>query len=116
MKKTIKIGEKYYNMASSAYTQFAYKDLTGRSLLTDLQKVIDLQSEKEAKLDSLDTITDLLLHVAFVMINEASTDQVKDYVSFVKSIENLYTDYDWITETLELACNPISGRLQTNKK
>lgn len=115
MKKTIKIGNKDYFMSSSAYTQFAYKNETGRTLLTDLQSVIDLQNKKNIQVEDLDIITELLLKVAFVMINEADSSQVIDYISFVKNIETLYDDEKWIVEVLELACNPISGRLQTNK-
>ena len=36
MRKNIKIGNKEYEMSSSAYTQFKYKNDTGRSLLKDL--------------------------------------------------------------------------------
>lgn len=117
MKKTIKISDKDYFMASSAYTQFAYKDETGRSLLTDLQRIIDLQKkkEKDIKVDDLDQVTELLLKVAYVMIKEANDTQVEDYISFIKNVENIYDDQLWITEVLTLACNPISGRLQANK-
>lgn len=118
MKKTIKIGNKEYFMASSAYTQFAYKDETGRSLLSDLQSVINLKSKKEKdfKVDDLDLVTELLLKVSYVMIKEAGESQVEDYISFMKGIEDLYSDQTWYTEVLGLACNPISGRLQTNNK
>ena len=91
MKKIINISGKDYTMQSSAYTQFAYKDLTGRSLLNDLQEI------------------------SYVMIQEADSSQVNDYVSFLKSIDDLYTDPNWIEEVILLACTPISGRLQGNK-
>lgn len=44
MRKVIKIGDKEYSMKASAYTQFKYKNDTGRSLLCDIQSLSDLQN------------------------------------------------------------------------
>ena len=116
MKKIINISGKDYTMQSSAYTQFAYKDLTGRSLLNDLQELIKLRSTKsDIELAMLDNVTELILKISYVMIQEADSSQVNDYVSFLKSIDDLYTDPNWIEEVILLACTPISGRLQGNK-
>lgn len=118
MKKIIRIDGKDYTMQSSAYTQFAYKNETGRSLLKDLQKLIDLKNVRENKfeMEDLDNVTELLLKIAFVMIKEAGESQIVDYTSFLKSIGSIYDDEKWIIDTLELACTPISGRLQTTNK
>ncbi len=45
MKKIITIDGKEYEMKSSAYTQFAYKNLTGRSLLSDISDISKLTEE-----------------------------------------------------------------------
>ena len=118
MKKIISISGKDYTMQSSAYTQFAYRDLTGRSLLNDLQELIKLKSKTKdnIELSDIDGITELVLKISFVMIQEADSAQVQDYKSFLKSIDDLYTDTAWIEDIILLACTPISGRLQRIKQ
>ena len=113
--KIIKVGNNEYKMQSSAYTQFAYKNKTGRSLLKDMQYLVDKTEEidkGEISLDDLDPITELLLNVAFVMIEEADKSQVTDYDTFLKSIDNLYDDMQWIYDVIKLGCAPISRQLQ----
>ena len=118
MKKIINISGKDYTMQSSAYTQFAYIDLTGRSLLKDLQNLIKLRckTKDDVELSDIDGVTELVLKISFVMIQEADSTQVQDYKSFLKSIDDLYTDTSWIEEVILLACTPISGRLQGIKQ
>lgn len=113
MKKIITIGYKEYSMKSSAFTQFAYKNETGRSFLTDIQKLTKM-SEIELDYESLDQLTELLLKIAYVMIKESDESQVQDYEGFLKSIDNLYDDQKWIEEVIKLACSPISRQLQNN--
>lgn len=117
MKKIINICGKDYTMQSSAYTQFAYKDETGRSFIKDLQKIIDNSSNNDidTSIDKLDEITELLLKISYIMIQEGDKNQVNGYVEFVKSLDSLFDDAGWITEVIELACNPLSGRLQKIK-
>lgn len=115
MRKLIKIDNKDYLMQSSAYTQFAYKNETGRSLLKDLQSVVELTKKKKNEdygIDELDAVTDLILKVAYVMTIEADDKQYNNYVEFIKSIDNLYDDQTWIQEVITLACAPLSRQLQ----
>lgn len=113
MKKIINICGKDYTMQSSAYTQFAYKDETGRSFIKDLQKIIDNSSDND--IDKLDEITELLLKISYIMIQEGDKNQANGYIDFVKSLDSLFDNAEWITEVIELACNPLSGRLQKIK-
>lgn len=114
MKKIIKIDGKDYTMKSSAYTQFAYKNLTGRSLLKDIQNIIELSSKIENDLSVIDDLTEPLLDVAYVMIEEGDSNQVKTKEDFIKGIEYLYDENDltWINDVIMLAMNPISRQLQ----
>lgn len=118
MDKKIKIGEREYNMKSSALTQFSYKDVTGRSFLKDVKKLIEMtQNKNEFSIDNIEIIDDinnLLLPITYVMIKEADKTQVEDYDSFLGSIDNLYDDTDWIFNVILLACSPISRQLQVN--
>ena len=116
MKKIIKIDGKEYEMKSSAYTQFAYRDLTGRSLLKDIQKFTDISDKIEDDMSLIDEITEPLLDISYVMIQEADENQVKTKEEFYKSIDSMYDDYTWINEVIGLAINPISRQLQNEIK
>ena len=112
MKKIIAIDGKEYTMKSSAYTQFAYRNLTGRSLLKDIQNISIVADKIETDMSLIDEITEPLLDISFVMIQEADANQVKTKEEFYKSIESLYDNYDWIQEVMTLAINPLHRQLQ----
>ena len=116
MKKIIKIDGKDYTMKSSAYTQFAYKNLTGRSLLKDIQNIINLSGKVEEDFAAIDELTEPLLDVCYVMIEEGDSNQVKTREEFIKSIESLYDDIGWINEVVILALSPLSRQLQNQTK
>ena len=109
MKKTVKISGNEYFMQSSAYTQFKYKDITGRKLLDDLMKLQKLSNLDEAgMLNGIDDLIEVLLQITYVMIEEADSSQVKNYEDFLKSIDNLFEDPSWMNEVIELAISPLS--------
>lgn len=117
MEKVIRISTKDYKMKASALTQFSYKNETGRSFLTDLQKLTELKElgENAAKnIDALDDVTDLLLKMAYIMAKEADKTVASNFEEFLSGIDSLYDNTDWIQEVLELACSPISRQLQAN--
>lgn len=116
MKKIITIDGKEYSMKSSAYTQFAYKNLTGRSLLKDIQNIIKVADNIEDDFSLADIITEPLLDISYVMIQEADAKQVNSKEDFYKSIGEMFKDYDWINEVITLAINPISRQLQNEVK
>ncbi len=109
MKKIVNISGKEYTIKSSAYTQFKYKDETGRKMLKDLQDLAKLQNANEEEmLECLDELTEIILKMAYVMIEEADSTQVKSYEEFLKSIDNIYENTDWINDVVEVATSPIS--------
>lgn len=112
MKKIIKIDGKDYTMQSSAYTQFAYKNLTGRSLLKDIQHITEVADKIDKDFSLVDDITEPILDIAYIMIQEADEKQVETKEKFISSIENLYDDFNWVNEVVTLAINPISRQLQ----
>lgn len=116
MKKIITIDGKEYEMKSSAYTQFAYKNLTGRSLLKDIQNISSVADKIQDDMSLIDEITEPLLDISFVMIQEANQEQVKTKEEFYKSIDSIYDDNAWIQEVMTLAINPISRQLQNEIK
>lgn len=109
MRKIITISGKEYTMQSSAWTQFKYKNDTGRRMLQDLRDISKLQeADEDAMLNGVDDLTEILLKMAYVMIEEADPNQVKSYDDFLKSINSLYENTDWINEVVELATSPLS--------
>lgn len=109
MKKIIKIGDKDYTLKASAYTQFKYRNDTGRKMLKDLQDLSNLQNASEEDMvEGVEDLTEIVLKMAYVMIEEADSTQVKSYEEFLKGIENLYDDITWINEVIKLATSPLS--------
>lgn len=124
MEKTIKIGDKSYKMASSAYTQFKYKNDTGRSLLADLSefqnKYSVLLDEKNAEenivefMNKFEEVLDIILRIAFIMTNECDKNQAQTYEDFLKQTNNYLESLDWLNEVVELATAPFRRGIQAD--
>lgn len=118
MEKVITISGKNYKMKASALTQFLYKNDTGRSFISDLQKLSETQNniegDMEASIDAMDNVTTILLKISYTMIKQADKEQVGTYDEFIDGIDNLYDETDWIQQVIEFACSPISRQLQKN--
>ena len=74
MEKIITISGKNYQMKASALTQFLYKNETGRSFITDLQKLSSAHAEAnndvEAMVDAMDDITTILLKISIITLRK----------------------------------------------
>ena len=94
-------------------------DTKNEDIIYDFQKKKDTKQREilasEYSVDDLDNVTELILKISYVMIQEADEKQVTDYKSFIKGIESLYDDTNWIDEVITLACTPISRQLQKIK-
>lgn len=110
MKKIVTISGKEYSMQSSAYTQFKYKNETGRSLLKDLESLTS-HTEKEI-INNVDDLLEMLLKISYIMIVESDDKQAASYDNFLKSLDALFDDSTWINDVLELAVSPISRGIQ----
>lgn len=115
MRKVVKISNKEYSMKSSAYTQFKYKDVTGRKMLDDIQRISKVNSlSEEEQVTQMEDIIELLLRIAYIMIEEADASQVTTFDAFLKDIDGLFDNTEWVNEVIELAASPISRGIQTN--
>lgn len=120
--KKITIGTKEYNMQSSAYTQFKYKDITGRSLIKDLTMLgkkyenIGEVKEEEAleKLDDLDEFIMTALRIAYIMSMEGKSFN-GTFENYLMEIDSYLDNLDWIGEVVELALSPLSRTIQANQ-
>jgi len=119
MEKVITISGKNYKMKASALTQFLYKNDTGRSFISDLQKLADMHGKFDGDLvssvEAMDDITSILLKISYTMVKQADKTQVGTYDEFLDGIDNLYDETDWIQQVIEFACSPISRQLQKNQ-
>lgn len=113
MRKQITISGKEYFAKSSAYTQFKYKNDTGRGMLSDLQTFANSKDIDNDMLNNVDGITEMILKMAYIMIEEADKNQVTNYEDFLKGLDGLYDDTTWISDVLELAASPFSRGIQT---
>lgn len=120
MRKKITIGYTTYEMQSSAYTQFKYRDITGRSLVKDLMSLskkyekISKEDEIIEQYEGIDDFMNTLLEIAYIMSMEAkSFTGTKD--EFLMTIDNYLDNTDWIGEVVELALSPLSRTLQTTE-
>lgn len=116
MKKIIKISNREYTIKSSAYTQFKYKNDTGRNLLSDLQSIKNKTDGKkdEEMIYALDDMLDVVLRITYNMIDEAGDDKVGSYEDFLKSIDGLMEDSQWLVDAIEVAIAPLSGGNKTS--
>lgn len=120
--KEITIGTKKFNMKSSAYTQFKYKDITGRSLIKDLtmlgKKYADIGEIKEEealeKYDDLEEFIMTALRMAYIMSVEGKSFN-GTFENFLMEIDNYLDNLDWISEVMDLALSPLSRNIQTNQ-
>lgn len=116
MKKTIKLCDKEYNIKSSAYTLFKYKNDTNRDLLKDIQEIGNSANEL-SETEKLGKITDILLRITYTLIEEADKTQVNSFDDFLKGLDGIFDDNSWINEVVECAITPFSrGQIQANKE
>lgn len=109
MKKIININQKEYSAKSSAYTQFKYKNDTGRSLMSDLQKISKLDKlDLEGQVEGIDDLLETVLKMAYIMIEEADSSQVTSYEDFLKDLDGLFDEQQWLMDIIELAQSPFS--------
>lgn len=111
MKKTIKIGTEEFEMSASAYTQFKYKNETGRSLIKDLTQIANKykdisESDVLEKFDDIEEFIDLALRIAYIMSLEGKSVS-GSYEDFLMKIDNYLDNLDWFGEVMELAISPL---------
>lgn len=118
MRKTITIGTKQFDMQSSAYTQFKYKNDTGRSLIKDLSIIGKKYESKELNEESIidnyeefDEFITLALRMAYIMSLEAKSVNCS-FEDYLMQIEGYLDNTDWISEVVELAISPLSRGIQ----
>lgn len=115
MKKTIKLCDKEYNIKSSAYTLFKYKNDTNRDLLKDIQSIGELQ-DVENQTEKMGKLADVLLRITYTLIEEADKTQVNSFEDFLKGLDGIFDDVEWINEVVQCAITPFSrGQIQTNE-
>ncbi len=123
MLKTIKIGSKNYDMKSSAWTPFKYKNEYGKDLLKEIGKLnkingsinkLPKEEQDTAWLSEFSEILEMALRMAYTMITEQNKDFMS-YQNWLEGIDDLFDDNTWISEVMELAMSTFRGRVPNNK-
>lgn len=116
MKKIINIDGRDYSIQSSAFTQFKYKDFTGRNLMQDVNQLSKLEkNDKNNMIDEIDDFTEILLKITYTLISESDPKQVSSFSEFCSSIDNLYgNDSNWASDVIEVAISPLYGGNKTH--
>lgn len=114
MRKTIRIGNKDYFIKSSAWTQFKYRNDTGRRMLADIQNVSKFNElPEEEQIGKMEDVMEVLLRMAYIMIEEADPKQVTTFEDFLKDTDGLFDNTEWINDVVEYAAAPISRGVQS---
>ena len=85
------------------------------------EKTYDITLDKEKytveageQIGQMEDVIELLLQIAYIMIEEADPTQVTTFEEFLKGIDGLFDETAWVNEVIELAASPISRGLQTH--
>ena len=117
MRKVITICDKEYTAQSSAYTQFKYKNDTGRSLMSDLQRISKLDKlDLDVQVEGIDDLLETILKMAYIMIEEADSSQVTTFEDFLKDLDGLFDEQQWLMDIIELAQSPFSRGNKTDSQ
>lgn len=120
MLKTVRIGNKDYNMKSSAFTPFKYENDYGTDFLKDINqinkmnvKISELPEEERnnAWMDELSGIMKLILRIAYTMIIEYD-GKFMSYEEWLKELDNIFADFDWVQEVMECAMSTFQRRVE----
>jgi len=124
MVKTITIGSKEYNLKSSAFTMFSYKNQTGRDFLQDINSLNDKvkeinklpkEEQNSAWLNEFSSIMEIALKLTHIMITEQDRT-FKSYDEWLKELDNLMGEGNsWLQEVLEVGIAPFFGRIQNSQ-
>lgn len=124
MVKTITIGNKEYNLKSSAFTMFSYKNQTGRDFLQDINSLNDKvkeinklpkEEQNSAWLNEFSSIMEIALKLTHIMITEQDRT-FKSYDEWLKELDNLMGEGNsWLQEVLEVGIAPFFGRIQNSQ-
>lgn len=106
MVKTIRIGQKDFVMCSSAYTMYKYKNETGNNLLTEINQLNDKLTQDNSNTETILEIVDKVLRIAHIMNCEYLRTEIP-YEEWLKDIDGMLDNTDWLMATLELALSPF---------
>ena len=124
--KKITICDKEYSIDCNAFTRFQYKKVFGTGIFSDikvLNQFSDRQNEirkklekenateeeiqkaiNEMMLDNLDDFIDVIEKIAYISIYTANP-QIESFENWLKGIEKINLNDNWIAEVTELAVN-----------
>ena len=117
MKKEITIGSITFPVQSSAFTPFAYKNMTGRELLSDLMTLQDKLTEAQADESKAPEIISAVLsnvwELAYTMYSEAEKNALA-FPEWLKQFDGILDDNSWLAEVVATAASTFRRNIETN--
>lgn len=120
MVKTVKIGDKEFNLKSSAFTPFKYENEYGSDLLKDINSINVKQKEisklateeerSDAWINEIGGIMKMALRIAYTLIQEYD-EKVAPYETWLKSLDHVFGEYEWMQEVMECAMSTFQRRM-----
>lgn len=98
MVKSIKVGERTYDMKANAHMLLKYREIFGESCVKKLDEFV------KRKPDNMESLEDFLLYgtrLAYIMVCEL-TGESTSYDSFMKEFD-YGNDAEWLMEVIGLA-------------
>lgn len=117
MKKEITIGSVTFPIHSSAFTPFAYKNMTGRELLSDLMKMqtklTELQEDESKAAEVVGNLLHDIFELAYVMHQEAD-DKAKPFKEWLQQFDGILDDNTWLSEVVAVAASTFRRNAETD--
>lgn len=106
MVKIIALGSKKIKMKASAATPRLYRDILGRDIFTDYEKLLDVENTPSSERWSI------FENIAFIMAKQADETVPDDIVKWLDSFDGVPSVADAVGDIFEL----WSGNLKTNSE
>ena len=117
MKKEITIGNVSFPVQSSAFTPFAYKNRTGRELLSDLMdmqtKIAEVQEDESKAPEIISALLSHVLELAYVMYQEAEKN-AQTFEEWLKQFDGILDDNTWLSEVVATAAATFRRNVKTD--
>ena len=117
MKKEITIGSVTFPVQSSAFTPFAYKNRTGRELLSDLMdmqtKIAEVQEDESKAPEIISALLERVEDLAYVMYQEADRSALS-FEEWLKQFDGILDDNTWLAEVVATAAATFRRNIETD--
>lgn len=110
MLKTINIGSKKVKMKASAATPRLYRDILGKDIFADYEKLLDIENTSGSERWSI------FENIAFIMAKQADENIPDDIVKWLDSFDGVPSIADAVGDIFELWTGNLKTSSESKKK